>query len=284
MAAVQSLGFLGAGRIANALVRGFLSANVLPQKSIYASARSKGSLDEIGKLGINVTHDNREVVRNCKVVWITVKPHGVCSVLREVAPFVTKDHVFVSAAAGISLTNMEKNLPHETKVFRTMPNTPVSVCSGVTIYAPGTMVTEKDEEALDAMLSSVGISMKMEEHYMDIITGLTGCGPTYMYMTLDALADGGVYAGIPKHLAVKLMAHTMIGAANMVLKNGQHPVELKDEVCSPAGTSIQAVRLMEKAGYRGILMDAVHIASKRTAELARLSNGEEDDVVKKWDH
>lgn len=281
-AKISSIGFLGAGRIATALVRGFLKAGVVPRDRIIASATTNRSLDEIKKYGINVTTDNQEVVSNSDVVWVAVKPHAVARVLREVAPCIKQDqHYIVSAAAGITLKTLEKNLPEATKVIRCMPNTPVIVRNGVTIYASGSCVTEQDRELLTGMLNEIGVSMEMQEHYMDIITGLTGCGPSYMYVMMDALADGGVYAGIPKELALKLIAYTMMGSAKMVLENGKHPQELKDDVCSPAGTSIQAVRTMERAGFRGILMDAVHAATKRALELSRLENGEDKDVYVK---
>lgn len=280
---ISSIGFLGAGKIANAMARGFISAGLVRAEDITASA-TRGNSPNLVRMkdqGVTVTSSNIEVIKKSNIVWIATKPHTVGAVLREVSPLVRRDQLFVSLAAGTTLCSLSKNLPKGTKVVRCMPNTPVVVRNGVTVYSGNGTVEQKDKEVIEYMLGSVGLGMEMPEHYMDIITGLTGCGPSYVYVMLDALADGGVYAGIPKEMGLRLIAHTMIGAARMVLENGKHPQELKDDVCSPAGASIQAIRTLEKAGFRGIVMDAVHAASKRAMELSKLENGESTDVYVK---
>jgi pyrroline-5-carboxylate reductase len=282
-ARLSSIGFLGSGKMASAMARGFISAGIVRPEDITASATTDTSrnLQRMKEYGVRVTASNSEVVKRSNIVWIATKPHAVGPVLREISPVVRRDQLFVSVAAGTTLLSLAKNLPEGTKVVRCMPNTPVVVRSGVTVYSRNGTVEKRDKEVIEHMLSSVGLGMEMPEHYMDIVTGVTGCGPSYMYMMLDALADGGVYAGIPKEIGLRLIAHTMIGSAKMVLENGKHPQELKDDVCSPAGTSIQAIRTLEKAGFRGIVMDAVHAASKRAMELSRLDNGESKDVYVK---
>jgi pyrroline-5-carboxylate reductase len=282
-ARISSIGFLGSGKMATAMARGFISAGLVRPEHITASATSDSSpnLQRMKEYGIRVTSSNSEVVKNSSVVWVATKPHAVGSVLREVSPVVRREQLFVSVAAGTTLRSLSKSLPEGAKVVRCMPNTPVVVRNGVTVYSRNGTVGEDDKDVVQHMLASVGLGVEMPEHYMDIITGLTGCGPSYMYVMLDALADGGVYAGIPKEIGLRLIAHTMIGAAKMVLENGKHPQELKDDVCSPAGTSIQAIRTLEKAGFRGIVMDAVHAASKRAMELSKIDNGETVDIFVK---
>lgn len=278
---ISSVGFIGAGKIASALARGLLASGKIGKDRITASGPSILDTENIKKLGINVTCNNSESVKNSEVVLVCVKPHLVSRVLREVAPSITRDHLFISVAAGVTLQTLEKSVPSNTRIIRCMPNTPVVVRNGVTIYAMGSSVRDDDKNTVEQLLSSVGVCHEMDEYYLDVITGLTGCGPSYMYLTLDALADGGVWAGIPKDLALRLIAHTMLGSAKMVLDNGSHPAELKDAVCSPAGTSIQAIQVLEKAGFRGLMMEAVQTASKRASELSRIENGESQDYALK---
>jgi pyrroline-5-carboxylate reductase len=258
-----------------------MAAGLLTKDRIIASAPSRQDIDNIEKLGINVTMNNEEAVKNSQVVFVAVKPHVVKRVLKEVSHCVTPDHLVISVAAGITLEKMENALPDGARVIRCMPNTPVVVREGVTIYSAGSSVHNGDRELVNYLMSSVGICQEMDEYYLDIITGLTGCGPSYMYMILDALADGGVWAGIPKNIALRLIAHTMMGSAKMVLDNGAHPAELKDAVCSPGGASIQAIQVLEKGGLRGLMMDAVQTASKRSSELSRIENGESQDYALK---
>lgn len=279
---VSSIGFIGAGKIATALARGFLGAGIVGKDRIMASSPSEENNEKLYRqLGINVSTENTETVKNSEVICIAVKPHLVKRVLKEVAPAATRDHLFVSVAAGMTIDSIEKCLPEGARVVRCMPNTPVVVRSGVTIYALGSAVRPSDGQVVRRLLSSVGVCHEMDEYYMDIMTGLTGCGPSYMYLTLDALADGGVWAGVPKDLALRLIAQTMLGSALMVLESGAHPAELKDAVCSPAGTSIQAIQVLEKSGFRGLMMEAVQTASKRAAELSRIENGESHDYALK---
>lgn len=273
---IKSLGFIGSGRAAYTLARGLIDARAVERERVIASGPIEKSVSRMKEeLNIRTTLSNKEAVEDSEVVIVAVKPHIVSTVLKEVSSKVTKDQLIISLAAGTRLKTMSENLPDGAQVMRAMPNTPCSVGAGMTAISAGHMVTKENIQKAKDVFSSVGMCRLMSEDYLDIITGLSGCGPTYMYMTIEALADGGVMAGLTRELATTMAAQTMMGAAKMVLENPRiHPGEMKDDVCSPAGASIQAVHVLEKAGYRGILMDAVGASCNRCLQLSELINGE----------
>ncbi|XP_065897774.1 pyrroline-5-carboxylate reductase 2-like [Dysidea avara] len=273
---VSSMGFIGSGSIATALARGLIATNVAERECVIASGPTEKSTSKIQEeLSIRTTLCNRETVRNSQVVFLAVKPHNISTVLKEVTGDVTPDHLIISLAAGTTLKTMEESLPDGAQIMRAMPNTPCSVGAGMSAISAGSAATNQSIQLTKSLFTRVGICRLMSESYLDIITGLSGCGPTYMYMTIEALADGGVRAGLTRELATIMAAQTMLGAAKMVLENPRvHPGEMKDDVCSPAGASIQAVHVLEKAGYRGILMDAIGVSCNRCIELSKMTNGD----------
>ncbi|CAM1291213.1 Uncharacterised protein g67 [Pycnogonum litorale] len=265
------IGFLGAGRMAQALAWGFIRAGIIQPDKIIASSPPSDSLivDEIGKLGCQTTHDNIEVVNRSDIVIIAVKPPIVPKVLAEVAPMVQSKHLIVSIALGIPIRNLEQMLPRKTRVVRVMPNTPVLVREGCSVFSCGTSVKEGDNKTVKKLLSSVGMCEEVPEPLIDPATGLSGSGPAYIYVVIEALADGGVKQGLPRDLAYKLASQLLIGSAKMVLDTGRHPGALKDDVCSPAGSSIHAIYHLEKCGLRATLMEAVEAAAMRSRQTGK---------------
>ncbi|KAH3748515.1 uncharacterized protein LOC127848271 [Dreissena polymorpha] len=264
----MSVGFIGAGRMAQAMAKGFISAGVIKAEHIFASDTDQRMLHTIQKdLGINTTMDNIEVVTKSDLIVLAVKPNVVSSVLKEVSSTVSKSKIVVSIAAGIPLSAIEKYLPEGSRVIRVMPNTPALVQAAASVLAPGCAASQGDAELVIELLKCIGIAEPGSEKLLDAVTGLSGSGPAYAFMAIEALSDGGVKMGLPRDLAIKLAAQTLLGAAKMVLETGKHPGELKDQVCSPGGTTIAAMHKLEKAGFRAALIDAVEAATLRAKEL-----------------
>ncbi|KAK8382691.1 hypothetical protein O3P69_015486 [Scylla paramamosain] len=267
------IGFIGAGNMAQALAKGFISSGLAKPQNVTASCppTDQHLLQQMKQLlGCATTHDNREVASTSDVVVVCVKPTIVGRVLQELRPCVTPDRPLVtSVALGVTLSSMEAALPPEARVMRIMPNTPALVQHGASVFTRGTHTTPEDAELTQKMLSAVGQCDEVPETFLDAVTGLSGAGPAYMYLVVEALADGGVRMGLPRDLAQRLAAQTMMGAAKMVLSTGKHPGQLKDEVCSPGGCTIQGVQVLEDAGLRSALISAVHTAAAASVTMGR---------------
>ncbi|KAK7461558.1 hypothetical protein BaRGS_00038704 [Batillaria attramentaria] len=263
------VGFIGAGKMAFAMSRGFLRAGLVKANNITVSDPSPQIRQEFKELGVNIAEDNREVVNRSQLIVLSVKPNVVKPVLKEVSSVISKHNIVVSIAAGVKLATIEELLPTGTRVVRVMPNTPVLVQAGAAVVAPGSSADPRDSELVVELLRSVGMCEQGNEKLLDAVTGLSGSGPAYAFAAIEAMADGGVKMGLPRDLAIKLAAQTMLGAAKMVVETGKHPGQLKDEVCSPAGTTISAIHVLEKNGFRGSLIDAVEAATTRARELGQ---------------
>ncbi|XP_033727520.1 pyrroline-5-carboxylate reductase 2-like [Pecten maximus] len=263
----MTVGFIGAGRMAQAMAKGFISTGILKASNIVASDPDPICLQSIQSMGVKVTDDNLKVVADSQLVVLAVKPHIITPVLKQVSPSFSRDKLMVSIAAGITLSTLEENLLPSTRVVRVMPNTPALVQAGASVLAPGSGALSGDPELVSELLSCIGICESSTEGLLDAVTGLSGSGPAYAFVAIEALADGGVKMGLPRDMAVKLAAQTLLGAAKMVLETGKNPGQLKDEVCSPGGTTIAAMHKLEKGGFRGALMDAVEAATLKASEL-----------------
>lgn len=263
------IGFIGAGRMAQALSKGFSNSGLVKVGNMMCSDVNQQMLDSIAEsVGIGTTTDNLEVVKSSDVIVLAVKPHLVSTVLKDVAKLIHMNHLIVSIAAGITIQQMEKVLPPGTRLIRVMPNTPALVQCGASIFSCGSNTCAEDEILIQQLFSSIGFCAQLPEKYLAAVTGLSGSGPAYGFMAVEALADGGVKMGLPRDVAQKLAAQTLMGAAKMVLDTGKHPGELKDAVCSPGGTTIAAVHHLETHGFRAALIGAVEAASKRSQEMA----------------
>lgn len=266
-----TVGFIGAGAMATALISGLINSNTVIPSNVHVSDPSSAALTSIqSAMQVHTTTDNTAVVSSVKVVVLAVKPGVVPIIVKQIAPFVTPQHLLVSIAAGVTTASIEALLPSGSKVVRVMPNTPSLVQKGASVYALGSNCDQKDGDIVKRLLLSVGIAHPLDESKIDAVTGLSGSGPAYVFMFIEALADGGVRAGLARPVAHALAAQTVLGAAQMVVQGGRHTGQLKDAVASPGGTTIAGIHALEQRGFRGACMDAVYAAYQRARQLSKL--------------
>ena len=256
--------------MATALARGWLAAGLIDRTTSVASDPHPPAWTRFAAdTGIRVVDTNPAVLAACPVVVLAVKPQVMPAVLAEVRPHVTPDHLFVSIAAGVTLDQLADHLGRDTRVVRVMPNTPALVGAAAAGFAAGPAATPADVTLVGKLFGTVGVAYQVSEKLLDAVTGLSGSGPAFVYVFVEALADGGVRAGLPREVALKLAAQTVLGAAKMVLDTGTHPAALKDAVASPGGTTIAGLHALERAGFRAAAMDAVLAAAVRAEELGK---------------
>jgi pyrroline-5-carboxylate reductase len=264
----RRLGFLGSGNMAAALVGGLVHGNVLPSARILASDVNAERLERLGReFGIRTTMDNHQLLRESDVVVLAVKPQLIDRVLTEVGADVRADQLVVSVAAGVPIDALESRLPKGSRVVRAMPNTPATVQAGATAVSGGTHASADDVRVARELFEAVGRVVVLDESLLDAVTGLSGSGPAYIMLIIEALADGGVKVGLHRDTALLLAAQTVFGSAKLLLETGEHPGRLKDMVTSPGGTAIAGLHTLESGALRKTLIDAVEVASKRSAEL-----------------
>lgn len=264
-------GFLGGGNMATALIRGLVNSGVAEASSVWASDVKEERLKELSdQHGIRTTTDNHELVKNVDVLVLSVKPQVVDKVLETISPDIRKDQLVVSVAAGVPIRALEGRLPEGTHVIRSMPNTPATALAGATALAAGTFATKADLDRATALFEAVGKVVTLDETLIDAVTGLSGSGPAYVFLIIEALADGGVKVGLHRDTALLLAAQTVYGSAKLLLETGEHPGRLKDMVTSPGGTAIAGLHTLESGALRKTLIDAVEAATKRAAELGEI--------------
>lgn len=265
----QKVAFVGGGQMAEALIGGMLAVKLCMPDHIRVSDPIAERLDVLKKkYGIQTGRSNRDIVTWADIVVLAVKPQVLDGVLKEVGTELAKALV-VSIVAGVPISRITDACGRGARVIRAMPNTPAMVQQGMTALAIGTGVQDKDVASVRGIFESVGKVVPVEERLMDAVTGLSGSGPAYVFLAIEALADGGVKMGVPRAIAEVLAAQTVLGAAQMVLETGQHPARLKDQVASPGGTTIAGLHRLEQGGLRATLIDAVEAATKRSQELGR---------------
>jgi pyrroline-5-carboxylate reductase len=270
MATELKIGFVGAGKMATALAKGFLKAGLITGDHVLASDPTPEARNSFAQsTGCATTASNPEVPRFATVVLLAVKPDQVAEVLAEIRPHCTADHLVVSIAAGVSLRQIEESLPAGMRVVRAMPNTPALVGAAATAFATGQGASAEDARLVATLFSAAGLAYQVKETLLDAVTGLSGSGPAYVFMIIEALSDGGVAVGLPRSIATSLAAQTVLGSARMVLETGLHPGALKDMVTSPGGTTIEGLHELERAGMRGALISAVRAAKLKAEKLGK---------------
>jgi pyrroline-5-carboxylate reductase len=264
------IGFLGAGKMATALAKGFVNAEIVfPREIIAADPYNVARKHFADETGANVAASNLEVTQSANILILATKPDQVAAALTEISGAFTKKHLLISIAAGVTISKLENNLPANARVIRVMPNTPALVGAGASAFALGKNATAADGELAKKLLSAVGSAFAVKENLLDAVTGLSGSGPAYVYLFIEALSDGGVAAGLPRDIATQLAAQTVLGSAKMVLETGQHPGALKDQVTSPGGTTIEGLHELEKGKLRGVVMSAVRAATEKSKKLGQ---------------
>ena len=268
MAAKLTIGFLGAGKMATALAKGVISAGLVKPAQIQASDPVPAALAAFAKdTGSKTAEANVDIAKFANVLVVAVKPGNVPDLLEEIRPVVTAQHLVISIAAGTPIARFENGLPSGTRIIRVMPNTPALVSASATAYALGKTATSADGALAQKIFSAVGLAFQVKEALLDAVTGLSGSGPAYVYLMIEALSDGGVASGLPRDIATKLAAQTVYGSAKMVLETGQHPGALKDMVTSPGGTTLEGLHELEKGKVRGVLISAVRAATEKSRKL-----------------
>ena len=262
------IGFLGAGQMATALARGWQAAGLLTPAHCRASdpfpdARAKFQQ----QTGGTATADNAAVVAASDVLVLAVKPQTMPALLNEIHHAVTEKHIVISIAAGITLKRLADGLLGTYRLVRVMPNTPCLLGASAAGFAAGPGARPEDAALVEKLFNAVGKAFAVPEHLLDAVTGLSGSGPAFVYVMIEAMADGGVRMGLPREVALALAAQTVLGSARMVLETNQHPAVLKDAVASPGGTTIAGLHALERGGFRAAVMDAVEAAARRATEL-----------------
>jgi pyrroline-5-carboxylate reductase len=270
----QTIGFLGAGNMAEALIRGLLKGgHATPAQIVASGPRTERMAELHQKFGIVTTQSNIELVQNADILVLSVKPQIMRSVLEEISGSIKPGALIVSIAAGVPISAIESRMPTGTRVIRTMPNTPALVDAGATAIARGGHATADDLEVAKRIFDAVGITVVLDEYQLDAVTGLSGSGPAYIFLILEALSDAGVKVGLSRRTAQLLAAQTMLGSAKMLLETNEHPGLLKDMVTSPGGTAITGLHTLEAGGVRTTMINAVEAATKRSRELGEKLNG-----------
>ena len=265
----ERVGFIGAGQMATALGQGLVKAGLTAAERLLASDPAAEARDRFARAtGGKTTADNLEVAAAADVIFLAVKPQQMGKVLSQLRGRIGVEKLVVSIAAGIRLAVLAEGLGPDACLVRVMPNTPCLVGRGACGYCLGDRATARDGDLVRQMLGAVGIAYPVEEKLMDAVTGLSGSGPAFVYVMIDALADGGVRVGLPRQVALALAAQTLLGAAEMVLTTGDHPGVLKDRVASPGGTTIAGLQALEAGGLRAALIAAVEAATRRSIELS----------------
>jgi pyrroline-5-carboxylate reductase len=264
----QRIGFIGAGQMATALGQGFVGAGRVAAESILAADLDSAARGRFAEAtGGTTTADNAEVLQQSDVVFLAVKPQQMAAVMAELKGNIGTEKLIVSIAAGIRLGALADGLGDSVRLVRVMPNTPCLVGLGACGFCLGEHATDDDAAVVESLLAAVGKAYCVEEKLIDAVTGLSGSGPAFVYTVIEALSDGGVRMGLPRHVATTLAAQTVLGAATMVLSTGEHTGVLRDRVTSPGGTTIAGIQALEDCGLRAALMAAVEAATERSIEL-----------------
>lgn len=263
----MKIGFIGLGNMAKAMLEGMLK-EVVPASDVYGSCKTKESAEKArAKFGITTCLNNAEVAKDADYLFLAVKPQFFSQVIDEIKDSVNENTVIISIAAGKTIDYITNCFGKEVKVIRCMPNTPALVGEGCTGYCVGQGVAKAQAQQVKMWLDSFGKAYEVPEKLMDVVVGVSGSSPAYVFMFIEAMADQAVAEGMPRDIALKMAAQAVLGSAKMVLETGIHPGQLKDNVCSPGGTTIQAVKVLEECGMRAAVMDAMEACIEKSRSL-----------------
>ncbi len=264
----MKIGFIGGGNMGAAIIKGVIASNTAAAIDISVSDKNADSLDAIkNEYGVYTTDNNKEVTRRSDVIFLCVKPNVVYKVIDEIKDYVNLERMIVSIVAGQSIAKLEEAFAKPVKLVRVMPNTPALVGEGMSAVCPNDVVGTKDVEAAMQILSSFGKAEIVPEYMMDAVTAVSGSSPAYVFMLIEAMADAAVMGGMPRAQAYTFAAQAVLGSAKMALETGKHPGELKDMVCSPAGTTIEAVGELEACGFRSAVIEAMRACMDKSKSM-----------------
>ncbi len=268
------VGFIGTGNMGEILVRGLIQSKKVTKSNILACDVSKDRLNHISKTyGIKTTTSVKELVKKSSIIIIAVKPQNIDELLDQLSILSHEGHLFISIVAGVTAEKIAQKMHHESGIIRAMPNAPASVLAGVTALYPGRNISSSDLKRAESIFECVGSTVLIKnEALMDVVTGLSGSGPAYVFLAIESLSDAGVQLGISRSESSLLAAQTVYGAAKMLLETGKHPSELKDLVATPGGTTFAGLKMLEKCNFRSTIMEAVEAATLRSKELGILIN------------
>lgn len=265
----MTLAIIGTGRMGEALLSGLLRSGAWPADRIVCTDRSQRRADEIAQRhGVAAHTDSPAAAANADVALLAVKPQTMVELLAAIGPKLHPGHTVISVAAGVSTTTIERALPEPIPVVRVMSNVPVQVDEAMSVLSAGAHATDDDIAVARTILGHVGKVMELPEHQLDAVTGLSGSGPAYMFLLAETMIEAGILLGLPRDVSTELIAQTMVGSAKMLRDSGRHPVELRESVTSPGGTTIAAIRVLEQERVRAAFLNAIEAATLRSRELA----------------
>ena len=264
----MKLGFIGTGNMASAIMGGIIGKNIIPAEEIIgADLLALGRERVKAQFGINVTDSNKEVVDNAEVIILSVKPQFYEDVINQIKGDIKENQIVITIAPGKTLAWLAEKFGKDVKIVRTMPNTPAMVGEGMTAMCPNEHLTEEEVAYVKSLLESFSRVEIVAERLMDVVVSVSGSSPAYVFMMIEAMADAAVSGGMPRPQAYQFAAQAVFGSAKMVLDTGKHPGELKDMVCSPAGTTIEAVRTLEELGFRSSIIEAMKVCEEISKSL-----------------
>lgn len=263
-------GFIGSGNMGGAIIGGIINSDIASPENVIVSDKNEQALKNINeKYGVKVTSDNKETADKADVLFLCVKPQFLYGVIDEIKNSVSDNTIIVSIVAGQAIETIEKAFEHNIKLVRVMPNTPALVGEGMAALTPNSNVTKEETDVVVNVFNSFGKGEVVSEKLMDAVTAVSGSSPAYVFMMIEAMADAAVIGGMPRSQAYTFAAQAVLGSAKMLLETGKHPGELKDMVCSPAGTTIDAVAILEKDGFRNSIIDAMVGCMNKSKELGK---------------
>ncbi len=264
----KKTGFIGAGKMGTALIEGMINNKVIVKDNIIVYDKDDTRIKYMKSLGM-VICDMDDLVKKADIIFLAVKPNQIKKVCNDIAKGLNKDKIIVSIAAGVTIRHLEEYLQDKVQIVRIMPNTPVIVNQGMSVYCYNDGFNKDNIKIIESIFKAVGRVLYLEEKYFDVVTGLSGSGPAYIFLIINSLAEGGVKMGLPKHVALELAVQTVLGSAELVLKTGKHPKDLKDMVTSPGGTTVEGLKVLENYKIRSAFIQAVEAAALKSKKLIK---------------